>query len=166
MVDKSNTKKGSSGWIYILTNQSMPGLVKIGRTSRSPYERMSELSSATGVPTDFQLVHAVYVSRHQVVEKLIHSELHHLRVSGRREFFRLSTKKAVSKVEKLSSPYKIKSKKDKGTISRFAVSLLSAVLSYIFVENTSVEIFKNYNSFGFGVVVFFVVYIFLRLFRK
>jgi hypothetical protein len=43
------------GWIYVLVNSSLPGLVKVGRTSRSTQERVAELSAATGVPTPFVL---------------------------------------------------------------------------------------------------------------
>ncbi len=42
--------KESPGYIYIISNPSMPGLVKIGRTSRDPQTRLRELNSATGVP--------------------------------------------------------------------------------------------------------------------
>ena len=41
------------GYVYILENASMPGLIKIGKTSRDSVERARELSSATGVPTGF-----------------------------------------------------------------------------------------------------------------
>ena len=43
MVDKE-------GWVYILTNEAMPGLVKIGYTMNDPAIRAEELSSDTGVP--------------------------------------------------------------------------------------------------------------------
>lgn len=49
------------GYVYLLINYSMPGLVKVGRTTRPPVERTTELSSATGVPTPFQLVFEVFV---------------------------------------------------------------------------------------------------------
>ena len=32
------------GWGYVLVNSSMPGLAKVGRTTRSPAERVAELS--------------------------------------------------------------------------------------------------------------------------
>jgi hypothetical protein len=39
------------GYIYVLTNPNMPGLVKIGYTQRLPRERANDLSRATGVPS-------------------------------------------------------------------------------------------------------------------
>lgn len=44
----------SKGYVYILTNPSMPGLVKIGMTTRTPDARALELDQ-TGVPTPFEV---------------------------------------------------------------------------------------------------------------
>lgn len=42
--------------IYVLTNDAMPGLIKIGRTSGESVERrVAELSRATGVPLPFKV---------------------------------------------------------------------------------------------------------------
>ena len=38
------------GWVYILTNEAMPGLVKIGWTMQDPAIRAEELSDSTAVP--------------------------------------------------------------------------------------------------------------------
>ena len=43
------------GWIYVLSNPSMPGLLKIGYTEREVEERIKELDSETGVPSPFIL---------------------------------------------------------------------------------------------------------------
>ena len=49
---------GEFGYVYILTNPSMPGLVKVGKTTNTPNQRMSELHS-TGVPGAHALVEGV-----------------------------------------------------------------------------------------------------------
>ena len=41
----------SKGYVYILSNPSMPGLVKIGRTMRSVEGRASELYQTGGANT-------------------------------------------------------------------------------------------------------------------
>ncbi len=78
------------GYIYLLINNSMPGLVKVGRTTRSPLERMGELSSATGVPTPFQLVYDVLVPDAVAAEQFVHDALtkQGYRATENREFFR------------------------------------------------------------------------------
>jgi len=41
------------GWVYVLTNDVMPGLVKIGYTMKDPAIRTEDLSSETGVPIPY-----------------------------------------------------------------------------------------------------------------
>ena len=47
------------GYVYVMSNVAMPGLYKIGCTSRNPYERASDLYS-TGVPAPF-VVDTVFI---------------------------------------------------------------------------------------------------------
>jgi hypothetical protein len=84
------------GYIYVISNSSMPGMLKIGCTDRSPEERIAELSSATGVPTPFILEMSIYVRDHSQAEKEIHRELVQHRVSNSREFFRLTLAEAIA----------------------------------------------------------------------
>lgn len=81
--------ESTAGYLYLLINRSMPGLVKIGRTSRAPVDRISELSSATGVPTPFELVYDVLVPDAAAAERAIHDALSTQghRTSPNREFF-------------------------------------------------------------------------------
>jgi ribosomal protein S27E len=41
------------GYVYVLSNESMPGLVKIGFTARDITKRVTELNSGTAVPAPF-----------------------------------------------------------------------------------------------------------------
>ncbi len=77
------------GYVYLLANPSMPGVVKVGRTTKEPSERVSELSSATGVPTPFDLIYYVATSDCFDAEKRTHEWLTErgYRVSSNREFF-------------------------------------------------------------------------------
>ena len=43
----------AKGYVYLLTNEAMPGYVKIGFTERTVEERIEELSKPTGVPMPF-----------------------------------------------------------------------------------------------------------------
>ncbi len=89
----------SPGWVYILTNEAMPGLVKIGLTTRTPKERAAELSSATGVPLPFVVAWARAVSDCATVEKAVHRMLDDKRVNGKRESFRVDVATARQVIE-------------------------------------------------------------------
>lgn len=41
------------GWVYVLTNDVLPGLVKIGYTMKDLAIRAVDLSSETGVPIPY-----------------------------------------------------------------------------------------------------------------
>lgn len=88
----------SKGYVYILRNPSMPGIVKIGKTTRSVEQRCNELWQ-TGVPTPFEIVHSVTSPDCHGLEAWIHSILPDLRVSGSREFFRMSEEQAIQQVD-------------------------------------------------------------------
>jgi len=93
----SGVRGPGSGYLYLLANPAMPGLVKIGWTSRQPDERVSELTSATGVPSPFILVYDLFVQDAQQAESWLHARLSErgLRASENREFFTVSPSDAV-----------------------------------------------------------------------
>lgn len=86
-------------WVYIMSNASMPGLLKIGMTTTSPQQRNRELGSATGVPTPFKLEYSLEVSNAAYVERAIHEALRDHRVNHRREFFEIDLKTAIRAVK-------------------------------------------------------------------
>lgn len=81
----------SWGFVYILWNESMPGLYKIGRTSRSPSARAEELSAASGVPTPFSVAFYAESNDHEQLEIDIHSHFAACRVNDGREFFAIES---------------------------------------------------------------------------
>lgn len=83
-----------SEYIYILSNPSMGGMVKVGKTTHHPNKRMSELRS-TGVPTPFVLELSLCVHDCHASERAAHVALDKYRVSGDREFFKISVKSAI-----------------------------------------------------------------------
>jgi len=87
-----------AGFVYILSNGSMPGLVKIGFTERSVSERISELSDHTGVAEAYKEVASFPVVDPVASERLVHSRLPRYRVNPNREFFRMSVDDAVAMV--------------------------------------------------------------------
>lgn len=95
----------NAGYIYLMMNPSMSGIVKIGLTRRSPEERLDELSRATGVPTPFILVYKEQFNDCVRAEKLIHSILEERgeRVSSNREFFKTETSEAIKVIQQVKN---------------------------------------------------------------
>jgi hypothetical protein len=67
----------------------MPGLVKVGKTTRTPSERADELSGVTGLPTPFIVVFEQLFEDCSAAEQFVHTllESRGFRVSANREFF-------------------------------------------------------------------------------
>lgn len=76
------------GFVYVLANESMPGIYKIGFTAGHPAIRIAQLSSATSCPTPFTMLAAFGCENPSEVESEIHEELAEFRVNRSREFFK------------------------------------------------------------------------------
>jgi hypothetical protein len=85
----------SAGYLYLLVNPSMDGLVKIGKTQRDPKARAKELGSVTGIPTPFLLVFDLAVDDCTRAEQYVHNDLAKYRLSSNREFFRVELSHAI-----------------------------------------------------------------------
>lgn len=81
--------------IYILTNETMPGLVKIGLTTDSVESRISQLSAHSGVPLPFECYFAAEVKDCAKLEKTLHKLFSEGRVNPKREFFKIDPEKVV-----------------------------------------------------------------------
>lgn len=94
-------KQDNKGIVYVLSNSAMPGLVKIGMTTRESIDtRMKELYS-TGVPVPFDCVYAceVKVSDCAKIEKALHKAFEPNRINANREFFRIDATQATAILE-------------------------------------------------------------------
>lgn len=95
MISSQSTNYGI---VYVLTNPAMPGLVKIGMTTRNEIEaRMKELYS-TGVPVPFECAYAcmVEVCDCTKVEKALHTAFQPNRINPQREFFKLNSEQVIA----------------------------------------------------------------------
>lgn len=79
--------KPAVGRVYVLSNKAMPGLLKIGYTLNTVEGRVKELSSATGVPSEFFIEYQVECRDAAGVEALVHESLNNSRHNNSREFF-------------------------------------------------------------------------------
>jgi hypothetical protein len=82
----------SVGFLYILSNEFSPGLLKIGFTTKSVEERALELYT-TGVPAKFKIEYKIKIVDPQVWESKVHKALNDKRIN--KEWFKLSVDEAV-----------------------------------------------------------------------
>jgi hypothetical protein len=92
-------------WIYVLSNESMPDVIKIGHTKQSPKERANQISSATGVATPFKVEYAFKCHEGEFLEAEIHKHLESCRVRTNREFFNIGVKEAKEVIEEIGKRY-------------------------------------------------------------
>lgn len=91
------------GHVYILSNEHVPNLLKIGFTDRDPEIRARELSNNTGVPGYWVVQQHWLVEDAYNLEQRIFKDLSPQRVTG--EFFKLELNDAINRVSKLLHTY-------------------------------------------------------------
>lgn len=87
--------------VYILTNEAMPDMVKIGMTTVGVPDRMRSLDN-TSVPLPFECYYAARVEDMARVESALHTAFGDKRVRGSREFFRIDPYRAKAVLELLA----------------------------------------------------------------
>ena len=97
------TQEPIIGIVYILTNDAMPGLIKIGFSNQEDVKtRMAQLyRGSAGVPLPFDCVYAAKVSNAQKVEKALHMAFNPDRINLGREFFDIDPSQAVAIIKLL-----------------------------------------------------------------
>ena len=83
------------GYIYVLSNAAMPGLLKIGKSERNPSEFRAIELYTTGVPEPFRLEYYMRVDDYHAAEKRAHDHFLDKRPNRTREFFRISVAEAL-----------------------------------------------------------------------
>lgn len=120
------------GYVYIMTNVAMPGLVKIGSTKRSPEERRRELSRPSGVPANFIVAYEVFTTDLKFLEKSIQDKLYSFRVNRNKEFFKISLKDAIALLSRGATEIRLRdTQKQSGVSETFdvyeAIEILEAL---------------------------------------
>ena len=95
------------GKVYILTNDAMPGIIKIGITDMDSIEERMKLLDNTSVPKPFRFYYAIESIRYKEIEKLMHSAFSKFRTRDNREFFEMDAESAVAAL-KISGESEIK----------------------------------------------------------
>lgn len=99
-VGAANSGGAREGILYVLTNERMPDLVKIGIVERGStaadlQKRVTEISGTTGVPLPFEVHYAVRLRDPRRLERKLYRLFGEERVNPRREFFEVDPEKAV-----------------------------------------------------------------------
>ena len=89
------------GYVYVLGNKSLPGIYKIGGTTKGPEVRAKELSN-TSVPTPYEVLLSAEVDDWRKSEAFIHKSLDSSRVADNREFFSCSMADIEFQFDKLN----------------------------------------------------------------
>ena len=86
------------GFVYVLGNDSMPGIFNIGFTTNHPRARMEQLSSATACPTEFDMLACFGTEDPKQIESTIHEVLRPYRINPSREFFSAPAEKVLEAI--------------------------------------------------------------------
>ena len=138
------------GWIYIATNQSLIGIVKIGFSTKDPKIRISEFNNA-GLPYEHKLVYSALVENPYEVEKKVHSKLNSIREN--KEWFRCSLQQAIETIKEISNQIYFEEKeisdenqKNNVKIKTLDIELKNTVCNYSHYENCSNPVYINYKG--------------------
>jgi len=101
------TDKGvGDQWVYILSNLTQPGLLKIGYTKKLPEERAKQISSATGVALPYKVEWAYQCFNGEMVEREVHHKLKAQRINSSKEFFQISLEEAKDNIILIGNKFK------------------------------------------------------------
>lgn len=101
-ADKGNGDQ----WVYILSNPTQPGLLKIGYTKKLPEERAKQISSSTGVALPYKVEWAYQCFNGEMVEREVHHKLKSKRINNNKEFFQVSLEEAKKAINLIGNKFK------------------------------------------------------------
>lgn len=87
------------GWVYVITNKAMPGLVKVGYSTKDPELRAGELNH-TGSPHPYLVEYELLIEEPYQIEQKTHRLLSSKREA--KEWFRCSPEEAVVAIKQIA----------------------------------------------------------------
>lgn len=87
------------GWVYVITNKGMPGLVKVGYSTKDPELRAAELNH-TGSPHPYLVEYELLIDAPYQIEQKAHRLLAPKREA--KEWFRCSPEEAVAAIKQIA----------------------------------------------------------------
>jgi len=101
----ANRDGNYDSWVYVLSNPTVPNMLKIGYTKNLPEERAKQLSNATGVALPYKVEWAFHCFDGFGLEQEVHHKLESYRVNNNREFFQVTLDEAKETIEELGKRY-------------------------------------------------------------
>ncbi len=89
------------GWVYVVSQAAIPGMIKIGFTLRPPEERARDFDRI-GLPGSFVVEYEANVESPRAVERAVHAELRRRQLCKGREWFTLPVDQAISEIKRLA----------------------------------------------------------------
>lgn len=80
------------GWVYVISNKAMPGVVKVGYSLKDPSLRARELDN-TGAPHPYVVDYEVLTEEPREIERAAHAALREVREG--REWFKCTAERAI-----------------------------------------------------------------------
>ena len=93
-------------WVYVLSNPTMPSLVKIGYTKKQPEERAKQISAATGVALPYKVEWAYKCFNGETIEREVHHKLKSKRANNSKEFFWIDLEEAKEVINLIGNKFK------------------------------------------------------------
>jgi len=87
------------GWVYVITNKAMPGLVKVGFSTKDPELRAGELNH-TGSPHPYLVEYDLLIDEPYQIEQKTHRLLSSKREA--KEWFRCTPEEAVAAIKQIA----------------------------------------------------------------
>ena len=93
-------------WVYVLSNPTMPSLLKIGYTKNLPEERAKQISAATGVALPYKVEWAYKCFNGETVEREVHHKLKSKRANNSKEFFWINLEEPKEVINLIGNKFK------------------------------------------------------------
>lgn len=84
------------GWVYVMSNPSIPGQVKIGYSMKDPRLRAGNDFDPAGLPDDYVVEYMALVEEPRHIEQLVHARMDQNR--NKKEWFFLTAADAVAAI--------------------------------------------------------------------
>jgi hypothetical protein len=90
------------GWVYVISNKAMPGLVKVGHSTKDPELRAKELNH-TGSPSPYLVDYWMLIEDPYRIEQKIHQLLSSKREG--KEWFKCAAEEAVAAIKQIAGSH-------------------------------------------------------------